>query len=114
MSTLQASSGADLGLGVPGATVDVFYALACVGYYATALSLGNGQTCALRLDGRVVCWGLNSNGQLGIGNTTNIGVSASQMGNSLLAVDVGTGQFCSNAVLVVSAYISHRIFPLLA
>jgi alpha-tubulin suppressor-like RCC1 family protein len=35
------------------------------------LALGSAHTCALRDDGRVLCWGLNHRGQLG--NTTNVG-----------------------------------------
>ena len=34
-----------------------------------ALALGGSHTCALRADGDVFCWGLNSDGQLGIGTT---------------------------------------------
>jgi len=36
----------------------------------TKVSAGANHTCGIS-DGRLYCWGLNSNGQLGIGNTTN-------------------------------------------
>ena len=61
------------------------------GHNASTFTLGGGHTCALRDNGHVVCWGLNSDGQLGIGNTTSIGIAASQMGNNLVEVDVGSG-----------------------
>jgi Alpha-tubulin suppressor and related RCC1 domain-containing proteins len=38
---------------------------------AVAIATGYGHTCALLEDGRVACWGLNSVGQLGVGDTTN-------------------------------------------
>ena len=64
-----------------------------VGHNASSLALGGASVCVIRDDGRVVCWGSNSNGQLGIGkNTTTIGAVAGQTGNNLQEVSVGTGQ----------------------
>ncbi len=37
----------------------------------TQVSAGNQSTCAVKTDSTVWCWGKNSSGQLGIGNTTN-------------------------------------------
>ena len=64
--------------------------LSCTGLSVVALAAGSNHNCALRNDTTLVCWGLNSNGQLGIGNTNNVGTAAGQMGNSLQAVNLGT------------------------
>jgi alpha-tubulin suppressor-like RCC1 family protein len=48
--------------------------------------------CAVLDDGEVKCWGDNSAGELGLGDTTARGTSAAQMGNSLPAVTVGAGR----------------------
>jgi len=37
------------------------------------LAVGGNHTCALLSSGLVRCWGLNSNGQLGLNSTTNVG-----------------------------------------
>ena len=44
-----------------------------VGGKATALAAGDFHTCALLDTGTVRCWGKGVNGQLGYGNTDNIG-----------------------------------------
>lgn len=46
-----------------------------LGALARSVSVGAAHACALRVDGRVVCWGENSNGQLGLGHTNRVGVS---------------------------------------
>ena len=52
------------------------------------VSAGVEHSCVILKDGKVKCWGGNSSGQLGIGSTASIGISATQMGSSLSAVDL--------------------------
>jgi alpha-tubulin suppressor-like RCC1 family protein len=57
---------------------------------AISLSAGGSATCALLGTNEVKCWGNNSSGQLGLGNTLHRGDSPGEMGESLPAVDLGT------------------------
>ena len=59
---------------------------------ATEIATGQHHSCALLDDGSVKCWGLNSYGQLGIGNTSTRGDGANEMGDDLVAVDLGSGR----------------------
>ena len=61
------------------------------GIAATAIAAGDLHTCAQLAGGRVSCWGDNSFGELGIGNTANVGSSPGQMGGNLQSADLGTG-----------------------
>jgi alpha-tubulin suppressor-like RCC1 family protein len=63
-----------------------------VGVKAKAISAGYDHTCALLLDNRVKCWGNNDYGQLGQGDIINRGDGSGEMGENLLAVDLGTGK----------------------
>ena len=74
-----------------------------------AVDLGTGETavsitaagasyCAVLQDSAVKCWGLNSSGQLGIGNTTNVGTTSGQMGNSLQEVPLSASLLTSSIV----------------
>jgi alpha-tubulin suppressor-like RCC1 family protein len=74
-----------------------------MGNYLPLVNLGTGRsavqvsastafTCATLDDGSVKCFGQNTNGQLGQGDTTSRGSSPSHMGNSLPAVQLGTGR----------------------
>ncbi|MCC7442433.1 MAG: hypothetical protein IT285_12425, partial [Bdellovibrionales bacterium] len=57
-----------------------------------ALAAGTQHACALLDDNTVKCWGNGTGGQLGHGNSTNLGDNAGEMGDSLLAVDLGAGR----------------------
>ena len=59
------------------------------GRTAKSLALGYGHTCVILDNDTVKCWGYNSNGQLGLGNTVQIGSGSSEMGDSLAPVDLG-------------------------
>ncbi|MEK2646660.1 RCC1 domain-containing protein [Bdellovibrio sp. BCCA] len=73
------------------------------GRTAVQISVGGNHTCALLDNSTVKCWGYNGNGRLGQGHTNSLGDGAGEMGDSLPAVDLGTGR----TVLQVSAGINH-------
>lgn len=54
------------------------------------IATGGGHACARLEGGAVKCWGDNSAGQLGQGNTDNIGDDPGEMGDALPAIDLGT------------------------
>ncbi|WP_437282013.1 hypothetical protein WME90_16065 [Sorangium sp. So ce375] len=63
------------------------------GKTAVTITAGDYHTCAILNDSSVKCWGYNNYGQLGLGrNNTNMGRSASDMGDSLPPVNLGTGK----------------------
>src|SRR5690606_9674905 len=53
---------------------------------------GQLHTCAMFNDGSVKCWGMNSSGQLGLGDTSNRGDGSNEMGDNLPNVDLGGGR----------------------
>ncbi|GAB5361114.1 hypothetical protein AAMO2058_000686700 [Amorphochlora amoebiformis] len=59
------------------------------GMTAVKISAGYDHTCALRIDGCLVCWGYGNDGSLGIGNTNTVGDQSGEMGNNLTCVDLG-------------------------
>jgi len=61
-------------------------------YTAKSLSAGNSHTCAILDDESVKCWGLNTYGQLGLGDAQNRGDAVNEMGNNLPKIDLGLGK----------------------
>ena len=59
---------------------------------ARAIEAGDNHTCAILDNESVKCWGANASGQLGLGDTINRGDNSSDMGDSLLAVNLGAGR----------------------
>jgi alpha-tubulin suppressor-like RCC1 family protein len=62
------------------------------GRTAVAISTGEWHSCALLDNGKVKCWGQNSEGELGIGDRRFRGFSPSDMGDNLPEVDLGSGR----------------------
>ncbi|CAM9484513.1 unnamed protein product, partial [Ectocarpus fasciculatus] len=65
--------------------------LACCIDLGEALAVGTDHACVLLDDATVKCFGQNNYGQLGQGDTDDRGQSAGTMGDSLPAVNLGTG-----------------------
>ena len=74
-----------------------------MGNNLTAINLGTGRTatsihaignhtCAILDDTSLKCWGQNTYGQLGYGDTNSRGDAANEMGDNLLAVNLGIGR----------------------
>src|SRR4029077_2264175 len=62
------------------------------GRRATAVFAGLSDSCVILDDGAVKCWGANSFGQLGLGDTATRGDGTSAMGDTLPVVDLGAGR----------------------
>jgi hypothetical protein len=75
----------DMGDGLPEINVGT-------GRTVREVSAGEDETCVVLDTGAVKCWGLNGGGELGYGDQTTRGSAAGQMGDSLPAVDLGTGR----------------------
>jgi alpha-tubulin suppressor-like RCC1 family protein len=56
---------------------------------ASALTMGNDHGCAIVSDGSIRCWGRNDDGELGQGNTDDVG---DDPGESTVRVDLGPGR----------------------
>ena len=65
---------------------------------AKSLSAGIYHTCAILDNNSVKCWGRNGFGQLGLGSMTHRGDGANEMGDNLLAVDLGTNRTARSIV----------------
>jgi alpha-tubulin suppressor-like RCC1 family protein len=70
---------------------------------ARAVSAGADHTCALRDDDSIVCWGVGDNGRLGTNSNSSIGDFDGEMGDALVAVDLGVGL----SALAMSAGAAH-------
>ncbi|MBL8019650.1 MAG: hypothetical protein JNM27_08310 [Leptospirales bacterium] len=73
-----------------------------VGGTVTQITVGGSHMCALLSSGNVLCWGLNTNGQLGYGNTNTIGddeVPASagdvNVGGTVTQISAGNSHTCA-------------------
>src|SRR5262249_41112492 len=67
-----------------------------------AIAVGNRETCAIRSDRRLKCWGVNFEGELGLGDRNARGDGQGEMGDNLPVVDLGTGR---TVVSVVTGYV---------
>ncbi len=57
-----------------------------------SMSCGRRHTCVVMDNDHVKCWGNNTYGQLGIGNTTQMGDGSLEMGDNLPIVNLGTNK----------------------
>jgi alpha-tubulin suppressor-like RCC1 family protein len=81
-STIDVGNGMDMGSQLAGVFLGTRR-------YATQLAIGGNHVCALLDDATMKCWGYNNVGQLGQGNTANLGDSVSELGDNMPLVNVG-------------------------
>ncbi len=75
------------------------------GRTAMQIAAGGNHTVVLLDNGTVKCWGRNSSGQLGYGDTNHRGDGAGEMGDNLPVVDLGTGR----TAMQIAAGIAHTV-----
>jgi cysteine-rich repeat protein len=68
---------------------------ACEPIPYTSLTNGGGHACAIRADDTVWCWGLNANGQLGDGGTSNSSVPVQVNLPGTVAISAGVWHTCA-------------------
>ena len=66
---------------------------------ADSLAFGLQSGCAIGASGNIKCWGDGSEGQLGLGNTQNIGDSIDETGTDLPFVNLGTNASVDQIVM---------------
>ncbi len=69
------------------------------GRYPKDMSIGTNHICAILDNDSLKCWGLNSSGQLGIGDALARGDGANEMGDNLPTVNLGTGRTVKKVVV---------------
>ncbi|MFO0665441.1 MAG: hypothetical protein U0174_15910 [Polyangiaceae bacterium] len=68
------------------------------GRTAKTVSAGWASVCANLDNGTLKCWGNNSQGELGLGDTNNRGDQANEMGDNLPVVNLGAGRTVARTV----------------
>ena len=66
---------------------------------ADSIAFGLQSGCAIGATGSIKCWGNGGDGQLGLGNTQNIGDSADETGTDLPFVNLGTNASVDKIVM---------------
>jgi len=70
-----------------------------LGRSARAIATGTSHTCALLDNATVKCWGSGLYGRTGYGDSNNRGDGAGEMGDSLSAIDLGSGRTATMIVV---------------
>ena len=76
---------------------------ATCGWEAIDVVAGSTSTCALSSGGQVKCWGDNTEGALGQGDSVDRGVSPGQLGNALKPISLGTNRSAKSISVGVNA-----------
>ena len=66
---------------------------------ADSIAFGTQSGCAIGVSGNIKCWGSGGDGQLGLGNTQNIGDSTDETGTDLPFVNLGTNASVDKIVM---------------
>jgi len=69
------------------------------GRHATMIEAGKSHTCAVMDNDDLICWGDNSKGQLGLGDTAHRGDAAGEIGNNFAVTSVPTGRTIDSMAL---------------